>query len=156
MNEDFKLLEPMDLITKSVDELRKIIKEKNEKAQKKKLRGKGKANADHKREPTRRTETEKQHKEKELEHDSERSDVMVLEGHTSEVLYDFSIGVIFCFLSDILTLQFSFVSLLLLGFCLCLESRRVTTCIWVSISSISFFFDLVYGSTDVHIHVDYI
>ena len=28
MNEDFKLLEPMDLITKSVDELRKIIKEK--------------------------------------------------------------------------------------------------------------------------------
>ncbi|XP_069148913.1 WD40 repeat-containing protein HOS15-like [Solanum lycopersicum] len=85
MNEDFKLLEPMDLITKSVDELRKIIKEKKEKAQKKKLRGKGKANADHKREPTRRTETEKQHKEKELEHDSERSDVMVLEGHTSEV-----------------------------------------------------------------------
>ena len=40
MDEDFKLLEPMDLITKSVDELRKIIKEKNEKAQKKKLRGK--------------------------------------------------------------------------------------------------------------------
>ena len=26
MDEDFKLLEPMDLITKSVDELRKIIK----------------------------------------------------------------------------------------------------------------------------------
>uniref|UniRef100_A0A3Q7GFN3 Ig-like domain-containing protein n=1 Tax=Solanum lycopersicum TaxID=4081 RepID=A0A3Q7GFN3_SOLLC len=99
MNEDFKLLEPMDLITKSVDELRKIIKEK-------------------------------QHKEKEREHDSERSDVMVLEGHISEVRYDFSIGVIFCFLSDILTLQFSFVSILLLGFCLCLESRRVTACIW--------------------------
>ena len=124
MNEDFKLLEPMDLITKSVDELRKIIKEK-------------------------------QHKEKEREHDSERSDVMVLEGHISEVRYDFSIGVIFCFLSDILTLQFSFVSILLLGFCLCLESRRVTACIWVSICSISFFFALVYGSTDVHIHVDY-
>ena len=68
MNEDFKLLEPMDLITKSVDELRKIIKEKNEKAQKNKLRGKGKANADHKREPTRRTGMEKQHKEKEREH----------------------------------------------------------------------------------------
>ncbi|XP_027769636.1 WD40 repeat-containing protein HOS15-like [Solanum pennellii] len=85
MDEDFKLLEPMDLITKSVDELRRIIKEKKEKAQKKKLRGKGKANADHKREPTRRTEMEKQHKEKEREHDRERSDVMVLEGHTSEV-----------------------------------------------------------------------
>ena len=98
---------------------------------------------------------EKQHKEKEREHDSEMSDVMVLEGHTSEVLYDFSIGVIFCYLSDVLTLQFSFVSILLLGFCLCLESRKVTTCIWVSISSISFFFSLVYGSTNVHIHVDY-
>ena len=40
MNEDFKLLEPMDLITKSVDELRKIIKDKNEKAQKRNLGGK--------------------------------------------------------------------------------------------------------------------
>ena len=40
MNEDFKPLEPMDLITKSVDELRKIIKDKNEKAQKRNLGGK--------------------------------------------------------------------------------------------------------------------
>nr|XP_004252824.1 WD40 repeat-containing protein HOS15-like [Solanum lycopersicum] len=73
MNEDFKLLEPLDLITKDVDELRKIIKEKKEKVQK------GKVNADHKREPTRNSEMEKQQK------DRERSDVMVLEGHTSEV-----------------------------------------------------------------------
>ncbi|XP_049399060.1 WD40 repeat-containing protein HOS15-like [Solanum stenotomum] len=85
MDEDFKLLEPLDLITKDVDELRKIIKEKKEKVQKDKPRQKDKANADHKREPTREREMEKQQKEKEPEQDREKSDVMVLEGHTSEV-----------------------------------------------------------------------
>ncbi|KAG5573445.1 hypothetical protein H5410_063211 [Solanum commersonii] len=85
MDEDFKLLEPLDLITKDVDELRKIIKEKKEKVHKDKPKGKDNANADHKREPTREREMEKQQKEKEREQDRERSDVMVLEGHTSEV-----------------------------------------------------------------------
>jgi len=101
MDEDFKLLEPLDLITKDVDELRKIIKEKKEKVQKDKPRGKDKANADHKREPTREREMEKQQKEKEPEQDREKSDVIVLEGHTSEVRHDFSIGYliyIFCVL----------------------------------------------------------
>ncbi|KAK4726194.1 hypothetical protein R3W88_031111 [Solanum pinnatisectum] len=133
MDEDFKLVEPLDLITKDVDKLRKIIKEKKEKVQKDKPTRKDKANADHKREPTREREMEKQQKEKEREQDKERSDVMVLEGHTSEVRHDFSIGYliyIFCFLSSILTLQFYFVSIIVLGFCLCLESIRVTACIW--------------------------
>ncbi|KAH0739702.1 hypothetical protein KY290_038407 [Solanum tuberosum] len=87
MDED----EPLDLITKNVYELQKIIKYKKQKLQKDKPRRKDKVNADRKQEPARERETEKQQKEKEREQDRERSDVMVLEGHTSKVRHYFSI-----------------------------------------------------------------
>ncbi|WMV47131.1 hypothetical protein MTR67_040516, partial [Solanum verrucosum] len=63
MDED----KPLDLITKNVYELQKIIKYKKQKLQKDKPRRKDKVNADHKQEPTRERETEKQQKEKERE-----------------------------------------------------------------------------------------
>jgi len=57
MDEDFRFLEPLDLITKNVSELQQMIKEKKEKVQK------DKANADneldHEREPARDREKEK-------------------------------------------------------------------------------------------------
>ncbi|KAL3359066.1 hypothetical protein AABB24_015900, partial [Solanum stoloniferum] len=63
MDED----KPLDLITKNVYELQKIIKYKKQKLQKDKPRRKDKVNADHKQEPARERETEKQQKEKERE-----------------------------------------------------------------------------------------
>ncbi|PHT66428.1 hypothetical protein T459_30853 [Capsicum annuum] len=78
MDEDFQCLQPLDLITKKVDELQKMIEEKKEKLQKDKRRRKDKANADHerdhKREPTRGREKEKQQKEKQREWDRGRSE----------------------------------------------------------------------------------
>ncbi|KAK4726191.1 hypothetical protein R3W88_031108 [Solanum pinnatisectum] len=95
MDEDFRFLEPLDLITKNVSELQQMIKEKKEKVQK------DKANADnelnHEREPARDMEKEKNGNAEDLEPmdictDSTSSpceisscDVMALEGHTSEV-----------------------------------------------------------------------
>lgn len=76
MDEDFQFLQPLDLITKDVYELQKIIKEKKEKLQKDKPRGKDKVNADHVRdheqEPIKEREREKQQREKERERDRER------------------------------------------------------------------------------------
>ncbi|KAF3679175.1 F-box-like/WD repeat-containing protein TBL1XR1 [Capsicum annuum] len=76
MDEDFQFLQPFDLITKNVDELQKIIKDKKEKLQKDKPTQNDKANADHerdhKREPAREREKEKQQKEKEREPARER------------------------------------------------------------------------------------
>ncbi|XP_060173389.1 WD40 repeat-containing protein HOS15-like isoform X1 [Lycium barbarum] len=78
MDEDFQFLQPLDLITKDVYELQKIIKEKKEKLQKDKPRRKDKANADHERdherESAREREKEKQQKQKERERDRERSE----------------------------------------------------------------------------------
>ncbi|KAK4354718.1 hypothetical protein RND71_026912 [Anisodus tanguticus] len=78
MDKDFQFLQPLDLITKDVYELQKIIKEKKEKLQKDKPRRKDKANADHERnherEPAREGEKEKQQKEKERERYRERSE----------------------------------------------------------------------------------
>ncbi|XP_055821413.1 WD40 repeat-containing protein HOS15-like [Solanum dulcamara] len=78
MDEDFKFLEPLDLITKNVYELQTIIKEKKEKLQKDKPRRKDKANTDHKRdhkrEPAREMEKEKQQKKKGREWNRERSE----------------------------------------------------------------------------------
>ncbi|KAK6773123.1 hypothetical protein RDI58_028361 [Solanum bulbocastanum] len=95
MDEDFRFLEPLDLITKNVSELQQMIKEKKEKVQK------DKANADneldHEREPARDMEKEKNGNAGDLEPmdictDSTSSpceisscDVMALEGYTSEV-----------------------------------------------------------------------
>ncbi|PHU01231.1 hypothetical protein BC332_31018 [Capsicum chinense] len=76
MDEDFQFLQPFDLITKNVDELQKIIKDKKEKLQKDKPTQNDKANADHERdherEPAREREKEKQQKEKEREPARER------------------------------------------------------------------------------------
>ncbi|KAG5580911.1 hypothetical protein H5410_051538 [Solanum commersonii] len=105
MDENFKFVEPLDLITNNV-------------------------NPDHKQEPAREREKEKQHKEKEREEDKEKSDVMVLEGHTSYVRHYCTIGdliYIFSLMYSILTLQSSLVSKLMLGFFLSGDS---TTRIW--------------------------
>nr|XP_025886791.1 WD40 repeat-containing protein HOS15-like [Solanum lycopersicum] len=75
MNEDFKPLEPMDLITKSVDELRKIIKDKNEKAQKRNLGGKVR----------RMLTTNENPQEEQRWTNSTRKKSVNMEGHTSEV-----------------------------------------------------------------------
>ncbi|XP_022844038.1 WD40 repeat-containing protein HOS15-like isoform X1 [Olea europaea var. sylvestris] len=85
-DEDFQFLQPLDLITKDVYELRKIIKERKENMQKDKAKGKEKENAENDRErepeaaiekekePARGKEKEKQPKEIEKEQDSERID----------------------------------------------------------------------------------
>ncbi|XP_060199377.1 WD40 repeat-containing protein HOS15-like isoform X3 [Lycium barbarum] len=84
MDEDFQFLQPIDLITKDVYELQKIIKEKKEKLRKDKPRGKDKDNNDHEREherepaigpardPVKEREKEKQQKEKERDRERER------------------------------------------------------------------------------------
>ncbi|CAK9139464.1 unnamed protein product [Ilex paraguariensis] len=76
MDEDFSFLQPLDLITKDVDELQKIIKEKKENLHKDKHRGKDKdtseVDREHEREHAREREKEKQLKEKEEERDKER------------------------------------------------------------------------------------
>ncbi|KAI3465299.1 hypothetical protein Pfo_021962 [Paulownia fortunei] len=84
MDEDFQFLHPLDLITKDVDELRKIIKEKKENIQKDKSKGKEKENVENGREHdrglaiekdkelAREKENEKQQREKEKERDRER------------------------------------------------------------------------------------
>lgn len=68
MDEDFQLLQPLDLITKDVDELQKIIKEKKENLIGERPRGKEKDPAEndreHEREPSKEREKEKQQKEK--------------------------------------------------------------------------------------------
>ncbi|KAK6160643.1 hypothetical protein DH2020_004024 [Rehmannia glutinosa] len=83
-DEDFQLLHPLDLITKDVDELRKIIKEKKESIQRDKSKGKEKENiengGEHDRglrvekynELAREKENEKQQREKEKERDRDR------------------------------------------------------------------------------------
>ncbi|TMW92845.1 hypothetical protein EJD97_012486 [Solanum chilense] len=95
MDEDFRFVEPFDLITKSVSELQQMIKEEKEKVRK------DKANADnerdHEREPARDSEKEKNGNDRDLEPmdictdstslpcEISSCDVMALEGHTSEV-----------------------------------------------------------------------
>lgn len=86
VDEDFQFLHPLDLITKDVDELRRIIKEKKEIAQKDKSKGKEKENIENGREhdrgltmekdkePAREKENEKQPRDKEKERDRERTD----------------------------------------------------------------------------------
>lgn len=83
-DEDFQFLHPLDLITKDVDELRKIIKDKKENVQKDKSKGKEKENIENGREHdrgavmekekelAREKENEKQQREKEKERDRER------------------------------------------------------------------------------------
>lgn len=89
-DEDFQFLHPLDLITKDVDELRKIIKEKKENIQKDKSKGKEKEKEkeniengrEHDRglamekdkELAREKENEKQQREKEKERDRERTE----------------------------------------------------------------------------------
>ncbi|XP_016507207.1 WD40 repeat-containing protein HOS15 isoform X1 [Nicotiana tabacum] len=79
MDEDFQFLQPIDLITKDVYELQKIIKEKKEKLRQDKPRGKDKDNnvheREHGREPAREREKEKQLKEKEQDRDQEREKI---------------------------------------------------------------------------------
>lgn len=78
-DEDFQFLQPIDLITKDVYELQKIIKEKKEKLRQDKPRGKDKDNnvheREHGREPAREREKEKQLKEKEQDRDQEREKI---------------------------------------------------------------------------------
>ncbi|GER36267.1 WD-40 repeat family protein, partial [Striga asiatica] len=50
VDEDFQFLHPLELITKDVDELRKIIREKKENIQRDKYKGKGKKNTENGRE----------------------------------------------------------------------------------------------------------
>ncbi|KAK4390495.1 WD40 repeat-containing protein HOS15 [Sesamum angolense] len=83
-DEDFQFLHPLDLITKDVDELRKIIKEKKENIQKDKSKGKEKEIIENGREHdrglstekdkelAREKENEKQQREKEKEKEKER------------------------------------------------------------------------------------
>lgn len=76
MDEDFQLLQPLDLITKDVDELQKIIKEKKENLIREQPRGKEKDavenDREHEREPSKEREKEKQQKEK--DRDRERTE----------------------------------------------------------------------------------
>ncbi|KAL6572481.1 hypothetical protein OROMI_013439 [Orobanche minor] len=83
-DEDFQFLHPLDLITKDVDELRKIIKEKKEKFQKDKFKGNERENIENGREHdqgsvmekdkeiARIKDNEKQQREKEKERDIDR------------------------------------------------------------------------------------
>ncbi|XP_042018025.1 WD40 repeat-containing protein HOS15-like [Salvia splendens] len=83
-DDDFQFLHPLDLITKDVDELQRIIKEKKENIQKDKSKGKEKENVENGREHDRKLamerekeiakekESEKQQREKEKERDRER------------------------------------------------------------------------------------
>lgn len=76
VDEDFQFLQPVDLITKDVHELQKIIKEKKENLQRDKLKEKEKDASEngqgHEHEPSKEREKEKQEKEKEQER--ERTD----------------------------------------------------------------------------------
>ena len=71
MDEDFQFLQPLDLITKDVHELQKIIKEKKENLQRDKPNEKEKDDLEngqeHEHEPSKEREKEKQQKEKEQE-----------------------------------------------------------------------------------------
>ncbi|KAL3505093.1 hypothetical protein ACH5RR_034934 [Cinchona calisaya] len=71
MDEDFQFLQPLDLITKDVHELQKMIKEKKENLHRDKPMGKERDVAEnergHEREPSKEREKEKQHREKEQE-----------------------------------------------------------------------------------------
>ncbi|XP_068653834.1 WD40 repeat-containing protein HOS15-like [Aristolochia californica] len=81
VDDEFAFIQPLDLITKDVYELRQIIKEKKESLQKEeekekeKAKDKGKdkeAEKDHERERAREREKDRQEKEKEAEKDRER------------------------------------------------------------------------------------
>ncbi|KAL8494523.1 hypothetical protein ACS0TY_025364 [Phlomoides rotata] len=84
VDDDFQFLHPLDLITKDVDELQKIIKEKKENIQKDKSKGKEKENIENGREHDRKLamekdkelakekENEKQQREKDKERERER------------------------------------------------------------------------------------
>ncbi|CAH9077892.1 unnamed protein product [Cuscuta epithymum] len=75
MDEDFQLLQPLDLITKDVNELQKIIKEKKENLYKGKSRGKEKGHSEsehHEREHVREREKEKKQRDKDRERDREK------------------------------------------------------------------------------------
>ncbi|XP_071925215.1 WD40 repeat-containing protein HOS15-like isoform X1 [Coffea arabica] len=71
VDEDFQFLQPLDLITKDVHELQKIIKEKKENLQRDKPNEKEKDDLEngqeHEHEPSKEREKEKQQKEKEQE-----------------------------------------------------------------------------------------
>ncbi|XP_010271371.1 PREDICTED: F-box-like/WD repeat-containing protein TBL1XR1 [Nelumbo nucifera] len=77
VDDDFSFLQPLDLITKDVYELRQIIKEKKENLQKERAKDKEKEkdkelDREHERERGREREKERQEKEKEREKDRER------------------------------------------------------------------------------------
>ncbi|VFQ90121.1 unnamed protein product [Cuscuta campestris] len=75
LDEDFQLLQPLDLITKDVSELQKIIKEKKEVLHKGKSRGKDKGHSEyeyHEREPAREREKERKQRDKDREHDRDK------------------------------------------------------------------------------------
>ncbi|KAG7993557.1 hypothetical protein I3843_01G009600 [Carya illinoinensis] len=75
MDEDFSFLQPLDLITKDVYELRQIIKEKRKVLQKEKDKDKDKElGREHEGERGRIRDKERHEREKELEKDKERTD----------------------------------------------------------------------------------
>lgn len=77
MDEDFSFLQPLDLITKDVYELRQIIKEKRKVLQKEKDKDKDKdkeLGREHEGERGRIRDKERHEREKELEKDKERTD----------------------------------------------------------------------------------
>lgn len=73
MDEDFSFLEPLDLITKDVYELRKIIREKKKNLQKDRDKDR-ESDKDHEAERGRAREKDRHEKEKELEKDRERKE----------------------------------------------------------------------------------
>lgn len=79
IDEDFSFLQPLDLITKDVNELRQIIKEKKSNMHKDREKDKDKEKEkdkeferDHERERSRVREKERHEREKEIEKDRER------------------------------------------------------------------------------------
>ncbi|KAH6800412.1 WD-40 repeat family protein [Perilla frutescens var. hirtella] len=85
MDDDFQFLHPLDLITKDVDELQRIIKEKKESIQKDKSKGKEKENIENGREHDRPEPMDICASLPSLPCEFPNSDVTVLQGHTSEV-----------------------------------------------------------------------
>ncbi|XP_030455779.1 WD40 repeat-containing protein HOS15-like [Syzygium oleosum] len=73
VDEDFSFLEPLDLITKDVYELRKIIREKKKNLQKDRDKDR-ESDKDHEAERGRAREKDRHEKEKELEKDRERKE----------------------------------------------------------------------------------
>uniref|UniRef100_A0A5B6YHJ6 Putative F-box-like/WD repeat-containing protein TBL1XR1 isoform X1 n=1 Tax=Davidia involucrata TaxID=16924 RepID=A0A5B6YHJ6_DAVIN len=96
MDEDFSFLQPLDLITKDVYELQKIIKEKKENLQKDRHREKNKDSNGfdqaHEREHAREREKERQQREKERERERMDNDKEQEKGKDKEKPHEDPIG----------------------------------------------------------------